>query len=152
MQKFLKRAAVVAVMMSAMSQAQQERGYWRALSKTANAITGDVDISEVKISINFYTTALADIRSLQPAEVNAVFSSNEAATGTGELYRMSIPGSKKFLHKNTLCGGEDAQWAAVYVSGKTMNMAIFSGAGMPVFTPEAIAGSTNLCGTFSYVR
>jgi len=151
MQTFWKRAALVVVMLSAMSQAQQERGYWRALSKTAQAITGDVDISEYKISLNFYTTALADIRSLSPAEVNAVFGS-ESAQGPGELYRMSIPGNKKFLHKNTLCGGEDAQWAAVYVSGKTMNLAIFSGAAMPVLTGEAMANATNLCGTFSYVR
>ena len=142
---------VLALVTSAMTQAQQERGYWRAASKTANAITGDVDISEYKISINFYTTALADTRSLTPAEVNAVFSS-ESAAGPGELYRMSIPGNKKFLHKNTLCGGEEAQWAAVYVAGKTLNLAIFSGSAMPVFTAEAIGSSTNLCGTFAYVR
>jgi hypothetical protein len=41
---------------------------------------------------------------------------------------------------------------AAYVAGRTLHLAFFSGQKMPVFTPDAIANSTDLCGTFSYVR
>jgi hypothetical protein len=56
------------------------------------------------------------------------------------------------VHKNTLCGGEDTQWMAAYVKGKSLQVAFFSGGEAPVFTFDAIAHSSNLCGTYSYVR
>ena len=63
-----------------------------------------------------------------------------------------MPAGKKFLHKNTLCGGEDTQWVATWVSGHTLRLAFFSGTAMPVLTTEAVANSTTLCGTYTYVR
>jgi hypothetical protein len=56
------------------------------------------------------------------------------------------------LHKNTLCGSDDAQWMATYVVGKDLQIAFFSGATMPVFTIDALANNPNLCGTFTYTR
>ena len=130
----------------------QEIGSWRAASSTAKAITGDVALSDEKISINYSGFPMAQIRSLKPEEVGAAFDLESGADRSGNLYRLSIPASKRFLHHNTLCGSEDAQWMVTYVAGHDLQLAFFSGEKMPVLTPEAVANSTNLCGTFSYVK
>jgi hypothetical protein len=130
----------------------QERGTWRAASKTAQSITGDVSISTEKLSINFVTFPVAQIRSLNPAELKAAFDLDADPTGVGSLYKLNIPGEKKFLHKNSLCGGDDTQWMVTYAAGRSLQLAFFSGPAMPVFTPEAIATTTNLCGTYAYVK
>jgi hypothetical protein len=41
---------------------------------------------------------------------------------------------------------------ATYVSGKTLQLAFFSGQKSPVFSLDAMANSTDLCGTFSYAK
>ncbi len=136
----------------------QERGYWKPTSKTAQSITGDVTFNGDRMTINFFTLTVAEIRSLKPDEISAAFSdvspneNPEAPIGVGHLYRLSIPGDKRFLHKNTLCGSEETQWMATWVSGKQMQIAFFSNATPPVFTLEALRDSPNLCGTFSYAR
>ena len=130
----------------------QERGNWHAASKTAQSITGDVSISIEKLSINFVTFPIAQIRPLNPAELKAAFDLDGDPTGTGSLYKLNIPGDKKFLHKNSLCGGEATQWMVAYASGHTLQLAFFSGDPMPVFTPEAIATTTSLCGTYTYLK
>ena len=135
-----------------MAVAAQEKGGWRAASSTAQSITGDVALSEDKISINYSSFVIAQIRSLAASDLSAVFDADSGGTGKGNLYRLSIPAAKKFLHKNTLCGDEDTQWMATYVEGRSLHLAFFSGQKMPVFTPDAFANSTDLCGTFSYVR
>jgi hypothetical protein len=129
----------------------QDGGYWRATSKTASSITGDVSISEEKLTINFVTYTIAQIRQLQAAEINSVFNAEADAPG-GNLYRLNIAASKRMLHKNTLCGAEDTQWMATYTVGKTLQVAFFSGSKMPTLTPDALANTTNLCGTFTYSR
>jgi hypothetical protein len=130
----------------------QEKGTWRAASKTANSITGDVALSDEKLMINFLSFPMAQIRALTPAEMGAAFDADTTANGRGNLYRISIPGDRKFLHKNTLCGGEETQWMATYVLGKNLQLAFFSGPTMPVLTPEAFNNGSNLCGTFSYAK
>jgi hypothetical protein len=130
----------------------QEKGMWRAANKTASSITGDVAFSDIKIAINFSSFTIANIRNLTPAELSAAFDADPAAAGTGTLYRLDIPGTKKFLHGNTLCGAEDTQWIATYVSGRDLQLAFFSGSNMPVFTPEVLSNSTDLCGLYSYMR
>ena len=40
---------------------------------------------------------------------------------------------------------------ATYVSGNTLQVAFFSGSAAPVFTMDALAHSTDLCGTYTYV-
>jgi len=145
-------AIVGSVLVCGVSARAQEKGMWRAASSTAQSITGDIALSDEKISINFMGFVIAQIRHLEPGEVSAVFDADSSAGGSGNLYRLNIPGAKKFMHHNTLCGTEDTQWMATYVAGRTLKLAFFSGPNVPEFTLNAIANSTDLCGTFSYVR
>jgi len=151
-QKRLFCAVVGSVLACCLSAVAQEKGNWRASSKTAQSVTGDVALSEEKLWINFAGFVIAQIRPLEPAEVGAAFNADASAGVSGNLYRLNVPGTKKFLHKNTLCGSEDTQWMATYVTGKTLEIAFFSGEKMPVFTLDAMENSTDLCGKFSYVR
>ena len=130
----------------------QDKGYWRASSSNASAITGDLGIFDDKLSINFVAFTLAEIRKLEPAEATALFSAENGVPGGGFLYRLNIPAAKRFLHRNTLCGSEETQWMATYATGRELRVAFFSGSKMPVLTPEAIANSTDVCGTFLYGR
>lgn len=130
----------------------QDRGTWRAASTTARAITGDIVISDAKISINFLGFTIAEIRGLEPGETSAAFDADTNTGRRGNLYRLRIPAGQRFLHHNTLCGSEDTQWMATYFSGQDLRVTFFSGSSMPVFTLDALANSTSVCGTFSYVR
>jgi hypothetical protein len=140
------------VLACCVSVVAQEKGNWRAANSTAQSITGDVVLSDEKMSINFSSFAMARIRGLAQGEVSAVFDVDSGAGGRGSLYRLSIPSTKKFMHRNTLCGGEDTEWMAAYVAGHSLHLAFFSGQKVPVFTLDAISNSTDLCGTFSYVK
>ena len=146
------RAMIGLVLACCISAAAQDKGNWRAESTTAKSTTGDVALFDEKLAINFSTFTIAPIRSLEKGEVSAVFDVDSTAGGSGSLYRLNIPGAKKFLHKNSLCGSEDTAWMVTYVSGRSLQIAFFSGEKQPVFTLEAISSSTDLCGTFSYVR
>ena len=148
----MTRLVLSALLLCTLTGFAQEKGNWRAVSKTARAITGDVRLSNEHVLIDFTSYTIAQIRTLKPQEAASAFVDDAAPNGTGNLYRLSIPGNKKFLGKNTLCGGEDTQWMASYVTGKTLQLAFFSGETMPVLTPEAVATATNLCGTFMYSR
>ena len=140
------------VLVSCMTAAAQDKGYWRAASSTAKSITGDVALSEEKISINLVSFTMARIRGLQQAEASALFDAEGTALGNGSLYRLIVPGERKFLHKNSLCGSDDTQWMVTYVAGRSLQLAFFSGAKPPVFTADALGNSTDLCGKFGYVR
>ena len=144
--------SAAAVLGCVLALAAQEQGVWRAASKTARGVTGDVAFKDEKISINFASFAVAQIRELQPVEIAAVFGEDANAGGAGNLFRTNIPANKKFMGRSTLCGAEDTQWIASYVAGKQLQLALFSGPTMPLLTPEAIGSETHLCGTFAYVR
>lgn len=144
-------AAALSLVLCLSGLRAQEKGYWRANGSTAEAITGDIAISDTKITINFAAFTIAQIRRLNASEVMAVFNA-DAGAGTGNLYRLDIPATRRFLHHNTLCGGEDTQWMATFVEGHNLRMALFSGATMPSLTMESVNNSTDLCGTFSYAR
>ncbi len=130
----------------------QEKGNWQAANGPAQAITGDVALSAAKLAINFSSFTIARIRDIEPGEVSSVFDADSNAAIGGVLYRLSIPAEKKFLHHNSLCGAEETQWMVTYVADGQLHLAFFSGPKIPVFTPDAIANTTDLCGTFSYVR
>jgi hypothetical protein len=151
MKKFNLPAAIAGLLLICASLAAQEKGYWRAASSNANSITGDIELSETKLSINFTPFVIAQIRKLEPSETSAVFASEGAGSG-GNLYRLNIPANRRFLHHNTLCGSDDTQWMVTSVADRTLHVAFFSGPDTPVFTPEALNNSTDLCGTFTYVR
>jgi hypothetical protein len=146
----LRRAITGSLLICCLTVAAQEKGNWRAASNTARSITGDIALSDEKISINFSTFTMVKLRTLDKSELSAAFDADSNAAGTGSLYRLSIPAAKKFLHRNSLCGDEDAQWMATYVSGRSLQLAFFSGDQTPLFTLDAIANSTTLCGTFMY--
>jgi hypothetical protein len=131
---------------------QQDHGYWQAASNSAAAVTGDISLSELKITIGFKTFPIAPIRDLKPSEVSAVFDADANTATAGTLYRLKIPAEQRFQHKNTLCGTQETEWMAAFVAGKTLNVAFFSGEEAPVFTFDAISHSSNLCGTYTYAR
>ena len=147
--------AGVVIGLSCYAAVAQEQGNWRPLSTTARGITGPIAMGDEKLVINFVRFAIAEIRPLTAAELAAVLPADPTESGkplTGHLYRLSIPGDQKFLHKNTMCGSDETQWMASSVQGKTLQLAFFSGATMPVLTAEALGNATNVCGTFTYVR
>jgi hypothetical protein len=139
---------IVFVMVGAMPA--QERGYWSAQSSSARSITGDLSFAPDKITINFSTFTLAQIRELKPEEKQALFPDEEA--GKGNLFRVQISSDKRFLHKNSLCGGEETDWVVTWVSGKKMDVAMFSGGSIPSLTPDALATGQRMCGTFTYTK
>ena len=128
----------------------QDNGYWKAESKTARTVTGDIALKDEKLTINFTGYTIAQIRTLEPAEITSVFNVDGAPAGTGNLYRLNIPADKPLLHRNTLCGSEPTQYMATYRSGNDLQVAFFSGAAVPAMTAEALADSTSLCGTYMY--
>jgi hypothetical protein len=152
MSKGILLGALAGLLLScSLSAPAQDKGYWRAASSNASGITGDLTISESKLTINFTSFPLAQIRNLQPAEWSAIFDA-DPGSGNGYLYRLNVPATKRFLHKNTLCGSDDTQWLATYSEGRSLRVAFFSGADVPVLTSDALANSTDVCGTFSYSR
>ncbi len=152
--KHLSRTGMVIAwgVLSTLAMAGQDKGSWRAVSSTAKGVTGDVTFAGQKIAINFSAFTIAQIRELTPAEVSAVLHGDSVAAGAGHLYRTSIPAAKTFLHHNTLCGSEDTQWVVTVVRGHALQLAFFSGSGMPVLTADAMANTTDLCGTYTYSR
>jgi hypothetical protein len=155
MRHTLQRSLTGLLLLGCLTVGAQEKGSWRAASTTAKSITGDLMLTDEKIIINgFSVYPMARIRTLEKPEASALFDPEGTATapGVGSLYRLVVPGDKKFLHKNSLCGNEDTQWMATYVSGHTLQVALFSGEKPPVLTAEAMASTTDLCGTFTYVK
>lgn len=132
--------------------AAQDRGYWRAASSNAAAITGDIALSSSKVTIDFATFPFVQVRRLTSAESAAVFDADVNSGIEGGLYRLRVPADRKFLHKNTLCGDEITTWMATYVSGKSLQVAFFSGDSEPVFKFGAVQNSTALCGVYTYMR
>jgi hypothetical protein len=130
----------------------QEKGYWRAASNSARTITSDVTLADEKITINLTTFPMSKIRALDAAEVSAVFDTDSATAPTASLYRLNILADKRFLRKNSLCGSETVSWMVAYARGSGLQLAFFSGEKPPVFTFDAIANSTDKCGTFSYIK
>jgi hypothetical protein len=146
----LKLLALYLLILTLPVLAQQEKGEWRAANQTARTITGDVLFTGDRISIDFVRFAVSHTRALEPSEISAAF--DATAGGSGNLYRVNIPGGQKFLNRNTLCGSEEVLWMATYVQGRNLKLAFFSGEKLPVFTLEALANSTDLCGTFVYTK
>jgi hypothetical protein len=152
MMNLLHKLMVFTAISFCLSAAAQELGPWRAVSQTAQSITGDVALSASSLAIAFAVFPIARIRDLPAQEVSAVFDADSSSGVHGALYRLNVPATTKFMHKNTLCGSESAQWMATYVEGRQLHVAFFSGQKPPVFTVEAVSNSTDLCGTFTYTR
>lgn len=147
------RAAIAAsILICCLALAAQENGVWLAMSSNAKSITGDVQFSNERITLDLMTFPMARIRPLAPAELSAAFDADSHSLGVGSLFRINIPAARKFLKKNSLCGTDDTEWMATYIHGSTLQLAFFSGQTPPVFTLEALANSSDACGVFSYGR
>ncbi len=133
-------------------EAKQDRGYWEAASDTARDITGDITVSEMKLSINFSRFTIAQILELTPANATAVFGADTSTRGGGNLYRLDVPADKRFAHHNTLCGEQETQWMATWSDGRRLQVAFFSGDSMPAMTADALAKAQNVCELLEYVR
>lgn len=130
----------------------QEGGNWFAASSTAKAVTGDLGISTYSLSIGFSRFPLAQIRPLTPSEILAAFDADSSTPGAGHLYRIDIPATKKFQHHNSLCGDQPTEWMVTFASGRSLQVAFFSGEKPPALTPDALNNAPNLCGTYTYSR
>jgi hypothetical protein len=148
----LRRAITASLFLCCLTLTAQEMGSWRAADSSARSVTGDVILSDEKLTINFTNFTMVQVRALSKAEGSALFNADGNADGSGSLYRMDISSAKKFLHRNTLCGAENTEWMATYVSGRSLQLAFFSGQTPPVFTTDALSTSTDLCGTYAYVK
>lgn len=144
--------SITAALLCSLPCIAQDKGYWRPASTTASSITGDLEISGSKLTINYIAFPLVQARTLVTAEVAAAFDADVNVGGTGTLYRLTVPAAQRFLHHNTLCGTEETQWMATFVTGHTMQVAFFSSPTPPVFTLDALRDSYELCGTFTYAR
>ena len=145
-------AALAFTFACALALSAQDQGYWRAASTTARSITGDITLSETSVILNFTPYTIAPIRILKTPEVAAVFDADVNSGVKGNLYRLSVPSERRFLHKNTLCGTDSVQWMATFVSGRDLQVALFSGLDEPVFTFDALANTSTRCATFTYSR
>lgn len=148
----LRKSIASSLLICCLTLAAQEKGIWSAVSSNAKSITGDVELSNEKISIDLMTFPMARIRSLEKAELSAAFDADSNANGSGSLFRLNVPAARKFLRKNSLCGAEDTAWMATYVHGNSLQLAFFSGQKPPVLTLDALANSSDVCGVFSYAR
>jgi hypothetical protein len=150
--KFLIVLTLPVLLALSLPACAQDKGPWRAASSTAKTITGDIEIGNAQLLINFAGFPLAQIRALTPAEASAAFDADPGVPGGGNLYRLQVPADKRFQHHNTLCGSDETQWMATWASGSEINVAFFSGTKMPVLTLDALNGSSAVCGVFRYAR
>lgn len=126
--------------MAASARSGVER--WSAASKTATAITGDIQLSPTRLIM------------ANGAMLPLAVDSDPKAFGTSSgpqaarILKVTKPADPKLLNGNTLCGAP-VRWIAVYrgAGGKELNLAAFSGMARP--TGE---NGTGLCGTFLYSR
>lgn len=145
-------AAFALLIAGSIPAAAQDKGPWRAASSEAKSFTGDIAISDARLTINFSNFTIAQIRTLKPDEAAAAFDADRSVPGGGNLYRLDVPADKRFQHHNTLCGSDETQWMATWAFGSELHVAFFSGSKMPVLTLDALNGSSAVCGTFTYVR
>lgn len=144
--------AATLLLATALPALAQDKGPWRAASSDAKTITGDIEIDQARLFIDFSGYTLAQIRSLKPAEASAAFDADPGVPGGGNLYRVQVPAEKRFQHHNTLCGTDETQWMATWASGSQLSVAFFSGQKMPLLTLDALNGSPTLCGVYQYAR
>jgi hypothetical protein len=149
--KYLLPAATLLLACSLPALAQ-DKGYWVPLSSSAKDITGEIAIADARLTMDYFNFPIGQIRALQPAEASALFDADVNAPGGGSLYRLAVAANRRFLHKNTLCGSDDVQWMVTWVQGRTLSVSFFSGPNPPVFTMDALANTTDRCGTFTYSR
>lgn len=114
---------------------------WSALSRTAQAITGDIALSPTRL--------VAAGRSL-PLAVAADVPAFATLTGPvpARILRVAKPVDPVLLRGNHLCGAP-VRWIVAYRSegGRRLTLAAFTGDALP-----ASESGPGLCATFSYAQ
>jgi hypothetical protein len=127
---------------------------WKALSRTADAITGDIELSPYQINIANMSFPVTLARSLRVNELQVashILSVSVTQGSVGRLYKTTIPATAVLKNGNTACGSEKVEWAVTMESpGDGLSMALFSGELEPIGQEQTGGTSTTLCGTFSY--
>jgi hypothetical protein len=134
-------ALVVAALCPSSLSAVGKSEHWQAFSKTATAITGDIDLSPTRLRAGGVTFPL------KVAEDIPHFAGDTGET-TARVLAVVRPSRPIMLNSNTFCGRDLVRWIAVWrVDKATLGMAVFSSKKMP--TDETDQGS---CGIYYYVR
>ena len=127
--------------------------HWKATSKTARAITGDISLSDTSLRMHGKTYPTRENVPLNAGELRdaaVLFAIPSGAEAQGEFRRIYIATRTRLVQNNTLCP-RDAQWMLTLTTkAKTLEIAFFSGEAKPDITPSALDNSTHLCGTFYY--
>lgn len=127
-------------------------GHWNGANDRTVNMTGELAITPTELTIYESKFPLVLVRKLTPVEVGSVFDADTNARIGGTLYSLHAPPNVYYTGGSPLCGKEFIRWMATYVSGRTLYVAFFSGNDTPVFTFDAIADSTAMCGTYVYKR
>lgn len=115
--------------------------HWSATSKTATAITGDIDLSPTKLVAagkTFPLSVAADVKAFRASE----------GPKPARILRVTREVNPILLHGNTFCSPA-ARWIAVYRSdaGNGLTVAVFSGEMQPQGEDDP-----SLCATYYYTR
>ncbi len=122
-------AIVGLVLVCCMTAAAQDKGNWRATSSTAKSITGDVALSDEKVAINFVELYDRSNTRSSAGEASALFDADSSAGGKRQSLSAEHTGGEDiFAARTALCGSEDTQWMVTYASGRSLQLAFFSGA------------------------
>lgn len=128
--------------------------YWLAESKTAYSITGDLLLSDAgMILTGAESINLSHVRDIQ--QNHAMDAGFEAAEQLS-LFKVTNGKPWRLISGNSLCGSNEAPepptyFVIAYSKHQTeMNMAVFDGAGEPVWEKSNLDNTTNLCGTYGY--
>lgn len=134
-------AAVLLVAETCQAVAAPATEHWSATSRTATAITGDIDLSPTKLVAADKTFPLA-----VAADVEAFGTSG--GPKPARLLRLTRKVNPVLLRGNTLCSPA-ARWIAAYRSGagKGLTLAVFSGEAQPRGEDDL-----SLCATYFYTR
>ena len=133
--------AFVLLMSSTAASAAPATEHWSATSRTATAITGDIDLSPKKLVAAGKTFPLA-----VSADVEAFGTSG--GPKAARIMRVTREVNPVLLRGNTLCSPA-ARWIALYRSdgGKGLTLAVFSGQTQPQGENDH-----SLCATYYYTR
>lgn len=134
-------ALVLLVSMTASSAAAPVTEHWSATSRTATAITGDIDLSPTKLIAAGKTFPLA-----VAADVEAF--GTTGGPKPARIMRVTREVNPVLLRGNTLCSPA-ARWIALYRTdaSKGLTLAAFSGQTQPQGEDDP-----SLCATYFYTR
>jgi hypothetical protein len=137
---------------------------WTAMSRTAEAITGDVVSSPNSISMVNSSYSLVLVRDLHGNELHdsaqmQFLQLHPSQSIEGRLFRTRIPATTHLINGNTICGTDSAEWILELTTsmegtgpdaGNWLYLAFFSGDAEPVIQTQALENSKTLCGTYNY--